>query len=187
MAELSPVLKQATPVLASRGEGVYLFDAENRRYLDFTAGIGVTSTGHCHPRVVEAAQRQDGTLIPRQYTTDMHRPLLTLVERMGEVLPDGLDRMFFANSGSEAVEAALRLSRQATGRPNVIVFHGGFHGRTVAAASLTTSGTKFRSGFSPLMAGVHVAPFPDPTHFGWPVEQAHDFSLRQLDYILQTL
>jgi 4-aminobutyrate aminotransferase len=95
--------------------------------------------------------------------------------------------MFFANSGSEAIEAALRLSRQATGRPNVVVFHGGFHGRTLAAASLTTSGTKFRAGFSPLMAGVHVAPFPDPTHFGWPVEQATDFALAQLDYILQTL
>ena len=147
----------------------------------------MTSTGHCHPRVVEAAQRQVGTLIHAQYTTVMHRPLLTLVERLGEVLPSGLDRTFFANSGSEAVEAALRLSRQATGRPNVIVFHGGFHGRTVAAASLTTSGTKFRSGFSPLMAGVHVAPFPDPTHYGWPVEQATDFALAQLDYILQTL
>jgi 4-aminobutyrate aminotransferase len=186
-AQLSQVLKQATGVLAARGEGVLLYDEDDRRYLDFTAGIGVTSTGHCHPRVVEAAQRQVGTLIHAQYTTVMHRPLLTLVERMGGVLPAGLDRMFFANSGSEAVEAALRLSRQATGRPNVIVFHGGFHGRTVAAASLTTSGTKFRSGFSPLMAGVHVAPFPDPTHFGWPVEQATDFALAQLDYILQTL
>jgi 4-aminobutyrate aminotransferase len=186
-AQLSQVLKQATGVVAARGEGVLLYDEDDRRYLDFTAGIGVTSTGHCHPRVVEAAQRQVGTLIHGQYTTVMHRPLLTLVDRMGEVLPDGLDRMFFANSGSEAVEAALRLSRQATGRPNVIVFHGGFHGRTVAAASLTTSGTKFRSGFSPLMAGVHVAPFPDPTHFGWPVEQATDFALAQLDYILQTL
>ena len=154
-----------------------LYDEDDRRYLDFTAGIGVTSTGHCHPRVVEAAQRQVGTLIHAQYTTVMHRPLLTLVERLGEVLPQGLDRMFFANSGSEAIEAALRLSRQATGRPNVVVFHGGFHGRTVAAASMTTSGTKFRSGFSPLMAGVHVAPFPDPGHFGWPVEQATDFAL----------
>jgi 4-aminobutyrate aminotransferase len=186
-AQLSQVLKQATGVVAARGEGVLLYDEDDRRYLDFTAGIGVTSTGHCHPRVVEAAQRQVGTLIHGQYTTVMHRPLLTLVDRLGEVLPRGLDRMFFANSGSEAVEAALRLSRQATGRPNVIVFHGGFHGRTVAAASLTTSGTKFRSGFSPLMAGVHVAPFPDPTHFGWPVEQATDFALAQLDYILQTL
>ncbi|MDT5097249.1 MAG: 4-aminobutyrate aminotransferase [Mycobacterium sp.] len=186
-AQLSQVLKQATGVIAARGEGVLLYDEDDRRYLDFTAGIGVTSTGHCHPRVVEAAQRQVGTLIHGQYTTVMHRPLLALVDRLGEVLPQGLDRIFFANSGSEAVEAALRLSRQATGRPNVIVFHGGFHGRTVAAASLTTSGTKFRSGFSPLMAGVHVAPFPDPTHFGWPVEQATDFALGQLDYILQTL
>ncbi len=186
-AQLSEVLKQATGVLAARGEGVLLYDEDDRRYLDFTAGIGVTSTGHCHPRVVEAAQRQVGSLIHAQYTTVMHRPLLTLVERMGEVLPEGLDRMFFANSGSEAIEAALRLSRQATGRPNIVVFHGGFHGRTVAAASMTTSGTKFRSGFSPLMAGVHVAPFPDPSHFGWPEEQATDFALSQLDYILQTL
>jgi 4-aminobutyrate aminotransferase len=187
VAELSQILKQATGVLAARGEGVYLYDETDRRYLDFTAGIGVTSTGHCHPRVVEAAQRQVATLIHAQYTTVMHRPLLTLVERLGGVLPSGLDRMFFANSGSEAVEAALRLSRQATGRPGVVVFHGGFHGRTVAAASMTTSGTKFRSGFSPLMAGVHIAPFPDPTLYGWSVEQATDFALSQLDYLLQTV
>ncbi|TDD18338.1 aminotransferase class III-fold pyridoxal phosphate-dependent enzyme [Kribbella turkmenica] len=187
MAELSQILKQATGVVAARGEGVVLFDEDDRRYLDFTAGIGVTSTGHCHPRVVAAAQEQVGKIIHAQYTTVMHRPLLDLVERLGDVLPRNLDRMFFANSGSEAVEAALRLSRQATGRPNVIVFHGGFHGRTVAAASMTTSGTKFRSGFSPLMAGVHVSPFPDPGHFGWPVEQATDFALSQLDYVLQTL
>jgi 4-aminobutyrate aminotransferase len=187
VAELSQVLKQATGVVAARGEGVHLFDEAGRRFLDFTAGIGVTSTGHCHPRVVEAAQRQVGTLIHAQYTTVLHRPLLDLVDRLGEVLPAGLDRMFFANSGSEAIEAALRLSRQATGRPNVVVFHGGFHGRTVAAASMTTSGTKFRSGFNPIMGGVHIAPFPDPTHFGWPVEEATDFALRQLDYLLQTV
>jgi 4-aminobutyrate aminotransferase len=187
VAHLSSVLKQATGVVAARGEGVHLFDEDGRRYLDFTAGIGVTSTGHCHPRVVEAAQRQVGTLIHAQYTTVMHRPLLTLVERLGEVLPKDLDRMFFANSGSEAVEAALRLARQSTGRPNVVVFHGGFHGRTVAAASMTTSGTKFRSGFSPIMGGVVVAPFPNPTHYGWSEEEATDFALRELDYILQTV
>lgn len=187
MAELSPLLKQATGVIAARGEGVLLFDEDDRRYLDFTAGIGVTSTGHCHPRVVAAAQEQVARIIHAQYTTVMHRPLLTLVERMSEVLPEGLDRMFFANSGSEAVEAALRLARQATGRPNVIAFHGGFHGRTVAAASLTTSGTKFRSGFAPLMAGVTISPFPDPTHYGWSQEEATRFALRELDYALQTM
>ena len=187
MAELSPLLKQATGVVAARGEGVLLFDENDRRYLDFTAGIGVTSTGHCHPRVVAAAQEQVAKIIHAQYTTVMHRPLLTLVERMSEVLPAGLDRMFFANSGSEAVEAALRLARQATGRPNVVAFHGGFHGRTVGAASLTTSGTKFRSGFAPLMAGVTISPFPDPTHYGWGQEEATRFALRELDYTLQTL
>jgi 4-aminobutyrate aminotransferase len=187
VAELSPILKQATGVIAARGEGVHLYDEDGRRFLDFTAGIGVTSTGHCHPRVVEAAQRQVATLIHAQYTTVMHRPLLDLVDRLGEVLPEGLDRMFFANSGSEAVEAALRLTRQATARPNVVVFHGGFHGRTVAAASMTTSGTKFRSGFSPIMGGVAIAPFPNPTHYGWSEAEATDFALRELDYLLQTV
>ena len=187
MAELSSILKQATGVVAARGEGVHLFDEDDRRYLDFTAGIGVTSTGHCHPKVVEAAQRQVATLIHAQYTTVLHRPVLTLVERMGEVLPAELDRMFFANSGSEAVEAALRLARMSTGRPNVIVFHGGFHGRTVAASSMTTSGTKFRSGFSPTMSGVVISPFPNPTHYGWTQDESTDFALKELDHILQTV
>nr|MBA2696350.1 aminotransferase class III-fold pyridoxal phosphate-dependent enzyme [Actinomycetota bacterium] len=151
MSQLTPLLKQATPVLAARGQGALLYDEDGRDYLDFTAGIGVTSTGHCHPRVVEAAQRQVATLIHGQYTTVMHRPLLTLAERLGDVLPAGLDSVFFLNSGSEAIEAALRLARQATARPNVVVFHGGFHGRTVGAASMTTSGTKFRAGYPPLM------------------------------------
>ena len=184
--QLSPRLKQATPVLAARGEGVYLYDETGRRYLDFTAGIGVTSTGHCHPRVVAAAQQQVATLIHGQYTTVMHRPLLTLIERLGEVLPQGLDRLFFVNSGSEAVEAAFRLARQATGRPNLIAFSGGFHGRTIGAASLTTSGTKVRAGFAPLMAGVYVAPFPYAYHYGWDEQTATRFALRELDYLLAT-
>jgi 4-aminobutyrate aminotransferase len=187
MAQLSPLLKQATPVLAARGEGVYLYGEDGRRYLDFTAGIGVTSTGHCHPRVVEAAQRQVATLIHGQYTTVMHRPLLTLADRLGDVLPTGLDSVFFANSGSEAVEAALRLARQATGRPNLVVFHGSFHGRTLGAASMTTSGTKFRAGFAPLMGGVVVAPFPYAYRWGWDERTATEFALSELDYVLATV
>jgi 4-aminobutyrate aminotransferase len=187
MAQLSPLLKQATPVLAARGEGVYLYDENRRRYLDFTAGIGVTSTGHCHPRVVEAAQRQVATLIHGQYTTVMHRPLLTLADRLGEVLPPELDSVFFVNSGSEAVEAALRLARHATGRPNLVVFHGSFHGRTLGAASMTTSGTKFRAGFAPLMAGVVIAPFPFAYRYGWDEHTATEFALRELDYLLASV
>jgi 4-aminobutyrate aminotransferase len=187
MAQLSPLLKQATPVVVDHGEGVYLYDTEGRRHLDFTAGIGVTSTGHCHPRVVEAAREQIGKLIHGQYTTVMHKPLLELTDKLGGVLPTGLDSLFFANSGSEAVEAALRLSRQATQRPNVIVFQGGFHGRTVAAASMTTSGTRFSAGISPLMAGVHVAPFPYAFHYGWDEQTATKFALRELDYLFATV
>ncbi|MFI2232153.1 aspartate aminotransferase family protein [Nocardia testacea] len=187
MAELSPILKQATPVTVDHGGGCYLYDVDGRRFLDFTAGIGVTSTGHCHPRVVAAAQEQVGKLIHGQYTTVMHRPMLELTERLGTVLPEGLDSVFYANSGSEAVEAALRLARQATGRPNVIVFHGGFHGRTVAAATMTTSGTRFSAGFSPLMPGVHVAPFPTAFRYGWTEAEATAFALRELDYIFATL
>ncbi|MGA9748464.1 MAG: aminotransferase class III-fold pyridoxal phosphate-dependent enzyme [Nocardioides sp.] len=187
MANLSPMLKQATPVVVSRGQGVYVYDEEERRYLDFTAGIGVTSTGHCHPRVVAAAQEQVATLIHGQYTTVMHRPLLTLTERLGEVLPEQLDSVFFSNSGSEAVEAALRLARHATARPNIVVFHGSFHGRTIGAASMTTSGTKFRAGFSPIMGGVAVSPFPTAYRYGWDEQTATEFALRELDYLLATV
>ncbi|MDV6011722.1 aminotransferase class III-fold pyridoxal phosphate-dependent enzyme [Haloechinothrix sp. LS1_15] len=187
MSQLSPLLKQATPVEVDYGEGVYLYDRDGRRHLDFTAGIGVTSTGHCHPKVVAAAKEQVGRLIHGQYTTVMHEPLRRLSERLGEVLPPGLDSVFFANSGSEAVESALRLVRQATGRPNVIVFHGSFHGRTVGAASLTTSGTRFSAGYAPLMGGVHVAPFPFAYRYGWSEAEATRFALQELDYLFATL
>ncbi|QDQ98756.1 aspartate aminotransferase family protein [Tomitella fengzijianii] len=187
MTALSPLLKQATPVVVDHAEGCWIHGTDGRRYLDFTAGIGVTSTGHCHPRVVEAARAQVGTVIHAQYTTVMHKPLLELTDKLGEVLPPGIDSLFYANSGSEAVEAAMRLARMATGRPNIIAFHGGFHGRTVATASMTSSGTKFRSGYAPLMAGVHFAPYPTAYRYGWDVDTAVDFCLRELDFLFQTV
>ena len=186
MATLSPLLKQATPIVVDQASGSWISATDGVDYLDFTTGIGVTSTGHCHPRVVEAAREQTGRIIHAQYTTVMHRPLIELTERLGDVLPSGLDSVFYANSGSEAVEAAVRLARMATGRPNIVAFQGGFHGRTVAAASLTTAGTKFRSGFAPLMAGVHIAPFPAAFRYGWGEDVAVDFALRELDFLLQT-
>jgi len=186
MAKLSPVLKQATPVLVDHAEGVYVYDEDGRRHLDFTAGIGVTSTGHCHPRVVEAVQQQAARLIHGQYTTMLSQPLRRLSERLGDVLPPGLDSTFFVNSGSEAVEAAMRLVRHVTGRPNIVVFHGSFHGRTFGAAAMTTSGTKFRAGIGPLPSGVSVSPFPFAFRYGWDEETATDFALRELDYVLAT-
>ncbi|OYO07222.1 aspartate aminotransferase family protein [Enemella evansiae] len=183
MTSLSPILKQATPVVVDRAEGSWIHGTDGRDYLDFTTGIGVTSTGHCHPKVVAAAQQQVGQVIHAQYTTVMHKPLLELVDRLGGVLPSQLDSLFFANSGSEAVEAAVRLARMATGKPNIVVFQGGFHGRTVAAASLTTAGTRFSAGFSPLMGGVQMAPFPYAHRYGMSEAEAVDFALRELDYL----
>jgi 4-aminobutyrate aminotransferase len=166
--------------------GSWIHATDGKAYLDFTTGIGVTSTGHCHPRVVEAAREQVGKIIHAQYTTVMHKPLLALTEKLGEVLPAGLDSVFYANSGSEAVEAAIRLARMATGRPNIVVFQGGFHGRTVAAASLTTAGTRFSAGFSPLMSGVHMSAFPYAYRYGWDEATTVAFALQELDYLLQT-
>ncbi|HZX00419.1 MAG TPA: aspartate aminotransferase family protein, partial [Trueperaceae bacterium] len=165
----------------------WIHATNGKRYLDFTTGIGVTSTGHCHPRVVEAAREQVGKVIHAQYTTVMHQPLLKLTERLGDVLPEGLDSVFYANSGSEAVEAAIRLARMATGRPNIVAFHGGFHGRTVAAASLTTAGSRFRSGFGPMMGGVVIAPFPDAIRYRMSEDEAVRFALGELDLILRTV
>lgn len=187
MATLSPILKQATPVVVDHAAGSWIHATDGKKYLDFTTGIGVTSTGHCHPDVVAAAREQVGKIVHAQYTTVMHKPLLELTELLGDVLPQGLDSVFYATSGSEAVEASIRLARMGTGRPNIISFQGGFHGRTVAAASLTTAGTKFRSGFSPLMSGVHIAPFPHWYRYGWDEATAVDFALKELDHLLMTI
>lgn len=186
MTSLSPALKQATPVVVDHALGSWIYGTDGRDYLDFTTGIGVTSTGHCHPKVVAAAREQVGKIIHAQYTTVMHKPLLELTEKLGEVLPTDLDSVFYATSGSEAVEAAIRLARMATGRPNIVVFQGGFHGRTVAAASMTTAGTRFSAGFAPLMAGVHMSAFPYAYRYGWDEDVAVAFALQELDYLLQT-
>jgi 4-aminobutyrate aminotransferase len=186
MASLSPILKQATPLVVDHALGSWIYATDGNEYLDFTTGIGVTSTGHCHPKVVAAAREQVGKIIHAQYTTVMHKPLLELTEKLGDVLPAGLDSVFYANSGSEAVEAAIRLARMATARPNIVVFQGGFHGRTVAAASLTTAGTKFSAGYAPLMAGVHMSAFPYAYRYGWDEATAVEFALQELDYLLKT-
>lgn len=187
LTHLSPLLHQASHVLADHGEGIYLYTREGKRYIDCTAGIGVTSTGHCHPKVVAAVREQVGKLIHGQYTTVMHQPILDLSARLADKMPGDIDTFFYANAGAEVAEGVMRLLRHATGRPNIIVFHGGFHGRTMGAASMTTSGTAYTSGLQPLMGGVIVAPFPAALRYGWTEEQATDFCLRELDFIFETL
>ncbi|MBA1146005.1 aminotransferase class III-fold pyridoxal phosphate-dependent enzyme [Ectothiorhodospiraceae bacterium WFHF3C12] len=183
---LSPLLKQSTGITAVRGEGCYLFDERGERYLDFTSGIGVLSTGHCHPKVVQAAQEQVGSLIHGQYAIVKHPSILKLAEKLGDLMPGDIDSFFFSNAGTEAIEGALRLCRQATGKPNMIVFRGGFHGRTMGALSMTTSSAPIRAGLQPMMGGVVVAPFPDTFWYGWDEETTTRFCLREIDHILQT-
>lgn len=187
MTHLSPLLQQASDVLAVRGEGVHLHGDDGRTYLDFTAGIGVTSTGHCHPRVVEAAHRQASQLIHGQYTTVRHGPLLDLSDRLVQVMPEGLDSVFYASAGTESVEAAVRLARHATGRQNLIAMQGGFHGRTMGSLALTTSKTSFSAGLQPLMGGTVIAPFPYAYRYGWSEQEATRFCLGELDFILKTV
>lgn len=183
---LSPVWTHYTPIIAARGEGCYLYDQDGTAYLDFTSGIGVTSTGHCHPRVVEAIREQAGKLLHGQANIILHEPMLKLVNELRTILPPELDGFFFSNSGAEAVEGALKLARHATGRPNVIVFQGSFHGRTVGTMSLTTSKTIYRVGYQPLMPGVVVAPFPYAYRYGWDEEKTSQWCLDELDLLLQT-
>lgn len=185
-AHLSPLLKQSSSVTATRGEGAYLFDEHNNRYLDFTSGIGVTSTGHCHPKVVAAAQNQAAKLIHGQYAIVRHSPMLRLAEKLSTYLPDPINHIFFSNAGTEAIETALRLARQATGKPNMIAFQGGFHGRTMGSLSMTSSSVGLRAGIQPTMGGVFFAPFPATFRYGWSEEQATQFCLRELDHLLAT-
>jgi 4-aminobutyrate aminotransferase len=156
---LSPVWARYTDIMVERGEGACLYASDGRSYLDFTCGIGVTNTGHCHPRVVAAIRDQAGLLLHGQANIIYHRPMLELVGALREVVHPTLDTFFFSNSGAEAIEAALKLARQATGRSDVIVFGGGFHGRTAGAMALTSSKGKYRGGYAPLPSGVHIAPY----------------------------
>ena len=183
---ISPVWTRYTPIIASHGEGAYIYDLEGMPYLDFTCGIGVTNTGHCHPHVVAAIQKQAGLLLHGQANIVFHRPLLELANELRTILPADLDGYFFSNSGAEAIEGALKLARAATGRPNAIVFQGSFHGRTVGTMSLTTSKTIYRAGYQPLMPGVFVAPFPYAYRYGWDEEQTSQWCLEELEYLFTT-
>ena len=183
---ISPVWTRYTPIIASHGDGTYIYDLKGTPYLDFTSGIGVTNTGHCHPHVVAAIQKQAGLLLHGQANIVFHRPLLELVNELRTILPAELDGFFFSNSGAEAIEGALKLARAATGRPNVVVFQGSFHGRTVGTMSLTTSKTIYRAGYQPLMPGVFVAPFPYAFRYGWDEERTSQWCLEELEYLFTT-
>ena len=160
-AVASPSLTRAYPLVAESGAGLIVTDVDGNRFLDFAAGIAVCSTGHSHPKVVQAIKDQADRLI-HIAATDFYEPrYLEFMERLAAIAPfSEKARVFLTNSGTEAVEGAIKLARYHTHRPGIIAFEGGFHGRTMGALSLTNSKIKQRAGFGPLLPMVHHAPFP---------------------------
>ncbi len=181
---ISPVWSRVSDILIDHGEGAYLYDTDGNRYLDFSCGIGVTNTGHCHPKVVEAIKAQAEKLIFGQLNITYHKPLVELVGELRTIVPKQLDEFFFSNSGSEAVEGAVKLAKQVTGRTNVIVFHGSFHGRTHLTMSMTTSKTIYRTHYQPLVPGIFVSPFPSSFYYGWDDETTLEFAIKELKRVL---
>jgi 4-aminobutyrate aminotransferase len=158
---ISPSYTRSYPLVARRGRGVRLEDVDGNEFLDFAAGIAVTSTGHCHPEVVAAIQKQAAELIHISGTDFYHEPLTELASRLSAVAPmPGPHKFFYGNSGAEAVECALKLARYHTGRQNVIAFLGAFHGRTMGALSLTASKPQQKRRFGPMLPGVTHVRYP---------------------------
>ncbi|KAH9987011.1 pyridoxal phosphate-dependent transferase [Russula compacta] len=163
---VSKGLNRLTEDVIERGEGSWVTMRSGRRMLDFTCGIGVTNLGHCHPKVSQAAAEQCLKLVHGQCSIGYHEPYLRLIERLLPTVPHpSLDSFFFTSSGSEAIEAALKMTRGITGKQNIITMQGAFHGRTFGAMAITKSKTIYAHGSSPLMPGVVTAPFPYWHHF----------------------
>ena len=181
---MSPVWSRIFPIQSERAEGPYIYGEDGKKYLDFTCGIGVTNTGHCHPKVVEAIREQAGLFLHAQANIVVHRPMMQLIEELRTIVPPSIDGFFFSNSGAEAVEGALKLARNATGKQNVIVFSGSFHGRTAGTMALTTSKTVYKMGPQLLTAGVYVAPYPYAYRLGMSEEQAGAYALEALEELL---
>jgi len=183
---MSPVWSRIFPIESERAEGSYIYATDGTKYLDFTCGIGVTNTGHCHPKVVEAVREQAGLFLHAQANIVVHQPMLQLIDELRKIVPPSINGFFFSNSGAEAVEGALKLARAATGKQAVIVFSGSFHGRTAGTMALTTSKTGYKGVSQLLPSGVYVAPFPYAYHLGMSDEAASQYALSALDELLVT-
>ncbi len=158
---ISPSYTRSYPLVAHSGRGVVVTDVDGNEFFDFSAGIAVTSTGHCHPDVVKAIQKQAAELIHMSGTDFYYENMVTLAERLSKIAPmPGPHKIYYGNSGTEAIECALKLARYHTKRQNIIAFYGAFHGRTMGALSLTASKPQQKRRFAPLVPGVTHIPYP---------------------------
>jgi len=180
----SNVWAKTTDLRVVSGHGCRVVAADGHEYLDFTAGIAAASTGHCHPKVVEAIREQAGRFVHAQQNVYTHDLLEPLAARLAEITPEPIDTFFFANSSDEILETAVKVAKHATGRHNIVVFDGAFHGRTNLTLAMSTSRAIDRAGYGPFPPGVFVAPFPDPHASDQEAEISG--ALRGLDRIFQT-
>ncbi|MGH9486654.1 MAG: acetyl ornithine aminotransferase family protein [Terriglobales bacterium] len=177
--DISPSYTRTYPLVARKGEGMYIEDVDGNRFLDFTAGIAVCSTGHCHPAVVAAIQKQAAELIHMSGTDFYYEQMVRVAEMISATAPmPGPHKFFYSNSGAEAIEAALKLARYHTRRPYFIGFYQGFHGRTLGALSMTCSKQTQRARFAPLLPGFFHVTFPNPYR---PPHGARDVTAACLD------
>jgi 4-aminobutyrate aminotransferase len=176
----APVITWDSDLEILSGQGAWVTDVEGERYLDFACGISVVNAGHNHPDIVAAARDQFDRLW-HAGGAFRYDSLVTAAEKILTVTPNSIERLFFMNSGAEAVEASIKLARKTTGRQGVVVFRGGFHGRTMGSVTYTTSRAKYRQGYHPLLPSVFVTPFPHPFHWGMTEDEACDHALRELE------
>src|SRR5258708_4066787 len=159
---ISPSYTRSYPLVVARGEGAIVEDVDGNRFLDCSAGIAVVATGHCHPKVVEAVQRQAAQLIHMSGTDFYYENMVDLAQKLAAIVPGDVPRkVYFGNSGTEAIEAAIKLARYHTGRKQFVAFYGAFHGRTMGSLALTGSKNTQKKDFFPLMPGVHHVPYAD--------------------------
>ena len=187
-SHVTPVLGRYFTRTWVRGEGHRLYDTDGQAYLDFANGIAVTALGHAHPAVTAAIHAQVDRLIGPTGAIGSTEPIERLATLLADTLPDPIDAVMFLNSGSETIEAALKLARRVTGRPAIVAFRGGFHGRTFGAASVTSSNLNYRTGYEPLLPSVYLTPFPAAYRdFGGDEELASRTCLAELERLTQTL
>jgi 4-aminobutyrate aminotransferase len=180
-ANLTPVLGRYFERSWSHGEGHRLYDTSGRGYLDFANGIAVSVLGHRNPRVTAAIHAQVDRLVAPMAALGYAEPTVRLARELAATLPAPLDSVFFMNSGSEAIEGALKLARRVTGRPGIVAFRGGFHGRTFGAASITSSNPNYRQGYEPLLPGVYLSLYPSVYRdFGGDEARAVELAFRHL-------
>ncbi len=185
---LTPVLGRYFERSWSHGEGHRLFDTTGRAYLDFANGIAVSALGHGHPAVTAAIHEQVDRLMVPTGAIGFSEPVVRLAAELADTFPEPLDTVMFLNSGSEAIEAALKLARRVSGRPGIVAFRGGFHGRTFGAASVTTSNINYRTGYEPLLPGIYFAPFPAAYRdFGGDEAAATDACLAAVRSLFETV